>query len=172
MPEATNPDCLLGQYEAGLAEEALTTIESIPEGHRSDEFNRQLIPRCRPIVEAIGHRMVYEAAVAAGVDADLVSLFEIGCIKENLSWYIENGRLDRAKVRDIENAALDSIDPQIDSLLDKLEFAPYVTAPIISDELWEKFAPELETYKGNAEYDLFGTNTSSTYGEQDIVGRC
>ena len=35
MPPATKPECLLAKYEAGLAEEALTIIDSIPAGHRS-----------------------------------------------------------------------------------------------------------------------------------------
>jgi len=155
MPPATNPDCLLAQYEFGLAEESLKTIEAIPEGHRSQEFNRLLIPRCRPIVEAIGHRMVYEVAIAAGVDPDLIALYEVGIVKDNLSWFVESGMLTRASVLEMENKALDAIQPRLNDLLDQLSIAPYCTAPIISESMWETFVGDLEEYKGNAEYPLF-----------------
>lgn len=156
MPPATKPDCLLARYEVGLAEEALTIIESIPEGHRSQEFNRLLIPLCRPIVEAIGNRMVYETALAAGVvDPNLLALYEVGAIKENLSWYIEHGLLTRAKVREMENDALDAIGPRLSEMLDCLSIAPYVKVPILEDSSWTDFARGLEDFKGNAEYALF-----------------
>lgn len=156
MPPATRPDCLLARYEAGLAEEALTIIESIPEGHRSQEFNRLLIPLCRPIVEAIGNRMVYETALAAGVvDPDLLALYEVGAVKENLGWYTERGLLTRAKVRDMENNALDAVRPRLGELLDRLSIAPYVKVPILEESNWTDFAGGLEDYKGNAEYPLF-----------------
>ena len=165
MPRETNPDCFLAKYESGLAEEAHTTIMSIPEGHRSQEFNRLLIPRCRPVVEGIGNQMAYEIALAAGVDTDLLALYEVGAIKENLSWYVENGLLTRAKLREMENQALDAIEPRLDDLLDRLNIAPYITAPIVEGWMWEKFAGSLETFEGRAEYPLFG----DSYGGKDMA---
>ena len=156
MPPATKPDCLLARYEAGLAEEALTIIESIPEGHRSEEFNRLLIPLCRPIVEAIGNRMVYETALAAGVvDPDLLALYEVGAVKANLSWYTERGLLTRAKVREMENDAVDAVRPRLSEMLDSLSIAPYVKVPILEESNWTDFAEGLEGFKGNAEYRIF-----------------
>ena len=155
MPPATKPDCLLAKYEAGLAEEALTLIASIPEGHRSQEFDRLLIPLCRPIVEAIGNRMVYEAALAAGVDPDLIALYEVGVVKENLSWYTECGLLTRAKVREMENNALDAIQPRLSEMLDQLSIAPYIKVPILEGSTWTDFTEGLADFKGNAEYPLF-----------------
>ena len=161
MPPATKPDCLLAKYEAGLAEEAQTIIESISEGHRSQDFNRQLTPLCRPIVEAIGNRMVYEIALEAGVDPDLIALYEVGVVKENLSWYIEHGLLTRAKVREMENSALDAIQPRLSEMLEQLNIAPYIKVPILEGSKWTEFIGGLEDFKGNAEYPLFNAINGS-----------
>ena len=155
MPLAADPDCLLAKYEVGLAEEAFTTLQSIPEGHRSEEFNRLLIPLCVPIVQSIGHRMMYETALAAGVDPDLLALFEVGAVKENLSWYVEHGLLTRAQVREMESNALDAIQPRLGQMLDQLSIAPYIKVPILEDSSWTDFIGGLEVFEGNAEYGIF-----------------
>lgn len=154
MPEAKNPSSLLAQYEAGLAEDAWETVNSIPDSHRSTEFNRLLIPRCRPIVQGIGHRMVFEAAVAAGVDADLLALYEIWAVKQNLDWYVEKGLMTRAKIRDMENKAIDVLEPRLGELLDQMGMEPYVTAPIVDQSLVDDFVEGLPTFKGGAEFPL------------------
>ena len=164
MPEQTKTDCLLAKYEAGLAEDAMATIESIPKGHRNQEFARLLIPRCPPIVQGIGNRMVYEIAVDAGVDQDLIDLYEVGVVKENLSWYVEAGLLTRTKVREMENRALDHVQVRVEELIDKLDIVPYISAPIIKESTWESFMEGLPTFKGEAEYPLFDIVNS-----QDIV---
>lgn len=154
MPKATMPDCLLAKYEAGLADDAWETVSSIPDDERWREFNRLLIPRCRPIVQGIGHRMVYETAVSAGIDADLLALYELGAIKENLDWYIEKGLLTRAKFRDMENKALDSLEPRLGDLLDQLNMDEYVTAPIVEQSMFDEFVQSLPKFTGNAEFPL------------------
>ena len=156
MPEPTKIDCLLAKYEMGLAEEAMATIQSIPEGHRSQEFSRLLIPRCPPIVQGIGNRMVYETALVAGVENELIDLFEVGVIKQNLSWYIEAGLLTRSRVREMENRALDAVQSRAEELIDKLDIAPYVTAPIAKESTWESFMQDLPTFTGEAEFPLYG----------------
>ena len=155
MPRETRPDCLLAKYEAGLADEAMAILQSIPEGHRSQQFNRLLIPRCRPIVEGIGNRMVYEIALAAGVDPNLVALYEVGAIRKNLSWYVEAGLLTRGKVDEMEIEAIDALEPRLDNMLDQLEIAPYITAPIVKESTWNAFVSGLDVCRGNGEYPLF-----------------
>ncbi|TIA07785.1 hypothetical protein D6C80_09591 [Aureobasidium pullulans] len=154
MPEATRTDCLLAKYEAGLAEDAMNTINSIPEGHRSTEFNRQLIPHCRPIVEGIGDRMVYETALARKVDKDLLTLWEVGAIKENLSWYVEKGLLTREKFWEIENQALSAVEPRTEELIGQLDMEAYVTAPIVEQSLFDDFVAGLPTFTGDTMLSL------------------
>ncbi|KAG5772885.1 hypothetical protein H9Q72_001064 [Fusarium xylarioides] len=141
-------------YEAGLAQEAWDIVSSIPAKHHSQEFNRIFIPQCKPLVLGIGHRMVYETALAAGVDSDLLALYEAGAVKENLDWYTEKGLLTRQRFRDMENRALDSIEPRLDELLDELKMEPYVTAPITQQGLFNDFVQGLPTFTGAAEYSV------------------
>jgi acyl-CoA oxidase len=115
-----------------------------------------IIPRCRPVIEAIGHRMVYEAALAASIDPDLITLYETGIVKNNLSWFVESGKLTRASILEKENKTLDAILPRLDDLLDNLNIAHYCTAPIVSGSEWDKFAANLKEYRGDSSYDLFG----------------
>ena len=155
MPRETRPDCLLAKYEAGLADDAMAILDSIPEGHRSQQFNRLLIPRCRPIVEAIGNRIAYEVALAAGVDPNLVALYEVGAVRKNLSWYVEAGLLTRGKVDEMEVEAIDALEPRLDNMLDQLEIAPYITAPIVEESTWDAFISGLDVCRGNGESPLF-----------------
>jgi acyl-CoA oxidase len=154
MPPAKT-DCLLAKYQAGLAEEAWEIVSSIPAEHHSQEFNRLFIPRCRPIVQGIGHRMMYETALEAGVDPDLLALYEAGAVKENLDWYTEKGLLTRSQFRAMENKALDALEPRLDELLDQLNMEPYVTAPITKKSLFDEFVEGLPKFTGSAEFPLF-----------------
>ncbi|KAF5578571.1 acyl dehydrogenase NM domain protein [Fusarium subglutinans] len=154
MPSATKTDCLLAKYEAGLAQEAWDIVSSIPAEHHSQEFNRLFIPRCKPLVLGIGHRMVYETALDAGVDSDLLALYEAGALKENLDWYTEKGLLTRQTFREMENRALDSVEPRLDELLNELNMEPYVTAPIIKEGLFDDFVQGLPTFDGTTEYSV------------------
>lgn len=38
--------------------------------HRSDSYDRLILPECLNLIQAIGHRMAYDAAVAAALTAD------------------------------------------------------------------------------------------------------
>ena len=99
--------------------------------------------------------MVYETALAASVKPNLIALYEVGAVKENLGWYTEHGLLTRAKVREMENDALDAIGPRLNEMLDCLSIAPYVKVPILEESNWTNFAGELKDFKGNVEYPLF-----------------
>jgi hypothetical protein len=76
------------------AEERSWFLQRIPSfdgsDHRSESFIRPILPLCLPLVQAIGHRMAYEAAVAARLDPGPISLFEIGVVKNDASWHVEN----------------------------------------------------------------------------------
>ncbi|KAJ5169359.1 uncharacterized protein N7500_002142 [Penicillium coprophilum] len=156
IPKATKPNSMIAKHEEGYIAEMLTLQRSINEGHRSEAFNNRILPHCRPIVLAIGHRMAYEAAVNAGVDSDLLTLFEVGVIKTDFSWYVENLGLSRADLFDMECKAADSVLPRIGEILNRLDkMEPYLTAPILSAERWEKFIAERETVEGDAFFDIF-----------------
>ena len=103
--------------------------------------------------------MLYETALAAGVDPDLIALYEVGAVKDNLSWYTEHRLLTRARVRDMESRALDAIQPRLSQILDRLSIAPYIQVPILEESTWTDFIDGLEEFKGNAEYPCFSTTS-------------
>lgn len=154
MPAATNPHCLLAKHECGLIQEARQQLASFKGGHRSPEYNNFLLPRCRAIVEAMGHRMGYEAARQAGLPEDILSLYEASVMDLDISWYIENQHTTRARHAEMESAALDSLLSRLDTLLEDTGAAEYVSAPMVSKEKWKTFVEPLPVYSGNASFDL------------------
>ncbi|KAJ3992544.1 acyl-CoA dehydrogenase NM domain-like protein [Lentinula boryana] len=151
LPEPKYPDCLLYKHEQGLWKEARDRFSNLSGNHRSEEFNNAILPLCRPLVEFIGHRMAYEAAVDLGVNPLLVELYEAGAIRLDSSWYVENGLMSRAEQHDLESAAANKVLPDLERFLHDLEAAEYATAPIISEERWNGFVSGLPQFVGNSE---------------------
>lgn len=161
MPEAADPKSLLARHEAGLFEEARTVVMSLGAGHRSEAFNRLVLPLCQPLIEAIGHRMAYDAAVKAKVSQDIIDLYVANALKHDASWYIEHAGLTRRKIAELEDKAASTLLPQLDVLLDGTGAAPYCHAPIVSDEAWKAFVASLPHYGGDATVNVIpGTEQS------------
>lgn len=147
MPPPRNPSCLLAQHEAGLFKEAQAHLKKAGGVHRSDHFNRTVLPLCQPLVEAIGQRMAYEAAVAANVHPTFLKLYEVGIIQNEPSWYLENSLMTRTRMFEIEDAAIIELFPQLSSLLEQTGEKDYVHAPIVSPERWDAFVEDLKEDK-------------------------
>ncbi|KAJ3878978.1 hypothetical protein F5051DRAFT_371864 [Lentinula edodes] len=151
IPEAKHPNCLLYKHEQGLWMEVKGRYSKLSGAHRSYKFNNTILPLCRPLVECIGHRMAYEAAIDLNVDPVLVQLYEAGAIKLDSSWYVESGLISRSEQYDLESAAADKLLPKLQHNLDHLGVAAYATSPILSEDSWTDFVAGLPHYVGNAE---------------------
>ncbi len=110
-------------------------------------------------MQAIGHRIAYEAARASQIDGPLLNLFEIVSVLQDEAWYVECLGMTRAELREREARAIEAAFPRLDEYLARMDVAPYVVAPIVSDEKWKQFIGTLQT---------FG-ETSSGWGTE-IVG--
>jgi acyl-CoA oxidase len=130
--------------------------------HRSETYNRRILPLCLPLVEAIGHRMAYEAAVNANVHPDLVALYEIGVIKLDSSWYIEHAGLKRQDLLEMEDRLLTAALPRLENFLDKTDAEPYCIAPIVSDSSWARFVDELPSFSGDAVWEVIPSQDPTT----------
>ncbi|KAF3482061.1 acyl oxidase protein [Arthroderma uncinatum] len=173
MPSATDPSCLLAKHELGLISEARKQLQTFKGGHRSADYNNYLLPRCRTIVEAIGHRIAYEAARDAGLPQDILNLYEASAIESDMSWYVENQEITRMRHFEMENTAMNSLIPRLDTLLEETGAAQHCTAPIVSQEKWAKFVEDLPVISGNAEYDLgIGPVVVTTKGKIDETQSC
>ena len=140
------------ELRAALAEER--------SGQRSSAYDREILPRSLSFVQAIGHRLSYDAARAAAVDAPLLDLFEIVSVLHDEAWYVECLGMSRDKLREREVCALEAVFPHIEEYLARMDVAPYVVAPISSDENWKQFVDALQTFgEMSSEWGTGGVGT-------------
>ena len=152
---------LLARHEAGLFDEARRIMASLGIGHRSQGFNRHILPLCQPLVEAIGHRMAYEVAMKAKVDPDLIALFVAGVIKHDSSWYVECMSLHRREQQEMEDSAIMATLPKLEEFLEATGAKSYCVAPIVSDDAWDMFVEGLPHCDGQAVVELIPGTTSN-----------
>ena len=147
------PNSLLARHEAGLFAD-LRDILASASHHRSADVSRRVLPLCLPTMEAIGHRMAYDAATAAGVRLCLINLYVLNVIKLDSAWYAEHAGLGRAAQLDAEAAAHDAVLPLLGELVQEMDLSPYVTAPIVSDGAWNTFVEGLHVVGGDAQLQV------------------
>lgn len=150
VPAPQNPDSPLALHEAGLFSESREILNTASH-HRGDDVNRLILPNCQPLVEAIGHRIAYDAAVAAGVQPCLVDLYVASVLKRDAAWYSENVGLGRRAVVEMETKAMDTILSQLGSLIGDMGVSPWITSRIVSDKRWDAFVEKLEVFTGDAD---------------------
>lgn len=144
MPASDDPTSVLARHEIRLQEECRQTASS---GHHTAEFNSMVLPKCAQMVEAIGHRMAYDAALREGVPRALIDLYVSRAARKDLVWYVEAGLFTRSSIDNIESAALDAILPNLAGWVSEMGAEPYVKAPIVSDDSWDKFTDSLPVFE-------------------------
>ncbi|KOS43312.1 hypothetical protein ACN38_g5798 [Penicillium nordicum] len=155
MPPPNDPSSPIARHEASLFSEARDLLQQGAKGaHRSDRFNRDILPLALPLVEAIGHRMAYEAAIDANIDPNLLNLYESGVVKQDSGWYVEQGGLSKEVQREMEAQAADALLPHMKDLLFASDVQAYSNAPMTSKTLWNDFVSGLEVFSGDAPSNL------------------
>jgi acyl-CoA oxidase len=149
VPETTDTSSLLAKHESGLFQELRGTLSKL-DHHRGDLFNQLIMPECFGLVKTIGHRMAYDAAVAAQVDPVLVDLFVASTVKQNSAWYVEQG-LSRARQNAMESEAIAAVFPRLEEFLEQMDVEPYISAPMMKDEMWEDYVQELPEFSAAVE---------------------
>lgn len=147
MPAITNRDGLLAKREIGLFEELRRHLSTMDD-HRSEEFDRLIVPHCQPLIEAIGHRMAFEAAEKDGVEPYILDVYLTSCMKLDPAWYLEKLSISRATQMEMADTAIDAFIPHATKIFkDRAEeLNPYIKAPMISDERWNSYVSSLETF--------------------------
>lgn len=167
VPPPQNSNSLLARHEKSLFEDNHAVLASCTH-HRSDEVNRLILPQCQPIIEAMGHRMAYDAAIAAGVSQNLIDLYEVSCMKLDAAWYSEEAGIGRRALADMESNALDAVLPQLGRLVGQMNVEPWVSSKIVSDERWDAFVEGLEVFEGQSAVPVFRTGETAQL-EQKVV---
>ncbi|KAH9019393.1 acyl-CoA dehydrogenase NM domain-like protein [Lactarius pseudohatsudake] len=162
------PDSLLARHESGLFSELRAVLAAAP-GHRSTAYDREVLPRSLPLVLAIGHRIAYDAARAAQVDAPLLDLFEVAAVMQDEAWYVESLGISRVELRRREAHALEAVFARLEEYLVRMDVAPYIVAPIVSDEKWEQFFGTLPTLSESREGGAAKKIAPVPFVENDIL---
>ncbi|GFG10538.1 peroxisomal acyl-coenzyme A oxidase 3 [Aspergillus udagawae] len=152
LPPPKDPNSPVARHEAALLTEAKNHLIEFGGMHRSEDFNRNILPLSLPLVQAIGHRMA-------------------GVILEDCAWYTEQGGISRRAQRETEAQAADALLPDLEKLVYETGAAPYGSAPMTSDRLWNTFVSELDAFSGEASYDIWASSVRST-DLQSEVDRC
>lgn len=137
---------MLAQYEKGIFKLCRQSLQGLHDGHRSDGYNATVLPHSQVLVEAIGHRMAYESAREAGIESDLLALYEASVLLHAPAWYVSGMGLDIEAQFKNEAQAMSSILPRLNRLLDGTGAGPYSSAAIVTDESWDRFVASLPEY--------------------------
>ncbi|KAI0505453.1 acyl-CoA dehydrogenase/oxidase [Xylaria bambusicola] len=149
LPEPKDRTCLLAKHEAGVWQEAHEMLLSLGiTNYRSEEVNAHLLPRCRDMVKAAGHRMAYEAAVASGkVKPAALRLFESSCIKSDLSWYCQSEGFKRNEFLANDVKAVKEALPLLQEFLTQRRPLRATVAPIVHETSWNEFFESLPIFQ-------------------------
>ncbi|KAH8810570.1 acyl-CoA dehydrogenase NM domain-like protein [Flagelloscypha sp. PMI_526] len=151
--EATNPDSLLALHEAGLYDEA--RLHLVSSDHRGATFQRDLLPRCESMVRAIGHRIAWEAAIAAGVDPILIDVFRNWAIKYDSGWYVQHADLDMNRQREMESLAIDKALPKLDAWISNSWAREWASdIPIVTQRNWDSYVDSLPLYTEDSPHPI------------------
>ncbi len=150
LPDSTNPESLLARRVTSMFQEIRGVLSTRFKHHRDPGFQAYVLPLCQPLIEAIGYRMAYDAAVEDGVDKTILDMFVASIVREDRAWFSEVGGISRPEQMDLEKNAMEALLPCLDDLLSALNIEQYCTAPIISDEKWRKYVQGLPTFDSDA----------------------
>ncbi|KAJ7108850.1 acyl-CoA dehydrogenase NM domain-like protein [Mycena crocata] len=154
MMPSTDSDSLLAKHEAGVFDSCRQRLSKMP-NHHSPDFGRFILPQALFLVEALGHRIAFDAAVILGVEKCLLELYVVSCIKSDPAWYAEHGGLSQRAQMEKENAAIEGVLPHMGDLIKSMGVEAYATAPIISQDNWDRFVGSLQTFNSISEKFLF-----------------
>lgn len=139
-------DSLLAKHETGLFASFKERLSRMP-GHRSTEFSRFVLPQSIRLVDSIGQRIAYDAAVNMGVEQCLIDLYVASCIKTDSAWYVQHAGLTQEAQMDMESDAIDAVLPRMQELIADLDVQPFTVAPITTQRRWNRFVDSLETFE-------------------------
>ena len=144
VPPCRFPNSLLARHERSLTSSLQARLTGAA-SHLDQSVDTTVLPLCQSLIEAIGTRLAYEAAIAS-LQGDILDLFVASNFKKDPAWYALNEGLDGGTQSRMETEAAKRLLPHIDMLLEMLEVEPYVVAPIVSDERWNCYVDRLDTY--------------------------
>ncbi|KAJ7499952.1 hypothetical protein FB451DRAFT_1015105 [Mycena latifolia] len=143
---AADSESLLARHETGVFQRCRDRIARMS-SHRSPDFSRFILPQAVRLVEALGHRIAYDAVVSVGIEKCLIDLYIVSCLKSDPAWYVEHAGLTQDIQLNMESAAIEAVLPRMEGLINNMGVEAYATAPIVSEDSWTRFVSTLETFQ-------------------------
>jgi acyl-CoA oxidase len=151
---------LLARHERSLIHDMRAILADSKNSHRSAAFGAVVLPQCIRIIEAIGHRLAYDAANHAHISQPILDLFLMSAISKDPSWYAENGVPQAIQAR-MQREAVSAAMPSLQAYVDGLGVDAFVFAPIVSDEGWETYESSLETFRPAEKFPTTAMNQTA-----------
>jgi hypothetical protein len=149
--EIPKANSLLSRRASQYLSNHSNTLRGIAEGHRSDEFNRMLLPKAEETIAAIGYALAYDAAVRAGVEKSLLDIFVGSIIRLDPTWFLCEGGFSTAEDIDrFEDQAISAAVPHLDRYIESLGVNRFVTSPLATEDGWTHYLPSLPKFEGQA----------------------
>ncbi|KAJ7146738.1 hypothetical protein C8R44DRAFT_657027 [Mycena epipterygia] len=145
VPKSPHPSSLLARHEQGLLAENQEILRQSG-GHHSADFNNLVLPKSELIVRAIGHRIAYDAAVDANLDARITDLYLASAVMLDAAWYAEHTDFRGARQDAAMNAAVTASLPCLDEWLVRTGAESYSQVPILSESNWKNFVDGLREF--------------------------
>jgi hypothetical protein len=155
MPPPQDPNSIIARHETALFAEAREYLKQFGGKHRSEGFNRDILPLSLQLIQTIGHRMALEAAKQAKINLKLCALYESGVVMGDPAWYAEQGGISRRAQKEMEAQAADILLPDLERLVQDTGAQPYSNAPMASERLWGVFVSQLKAFSGEASFDIY-----------------
>ena len=150
LPRSRNPQSRLARHEAAAISELKSRLKGGSGSHRDPQVEPAVLPLCVPVMQAIGHRMAYDAAIEASVDPVLIDIYLASVILTDPAWYSETTEpavhLSRSQQLEMQLNVCKKGVARLEEWLAKLEVEPYVLAPIVSEEKWDAHEQRLVTF--------------------------
>ncbi|KAJ7509149.1 acyl-CoA dehydrogenase NM domain-like protein [Mycena galericulata] len=149
LPPPKYPGSLAARHEAGLFRECRAELADQMGGkHRSDAFNRLMLPRCKLLVEAIGQRFFWEAAKEAGLEQAVLDVYEAGIVKHSPVYFAVHEGLDAPKQAAHEDKAISAALPHLERWLQWSGGHDYALAPVMTQARWDAFLRGFPFFRG------------------------
>ncbi|KAJ7310810.1 acyl-CoA dehydrogenase NM domain-like protein [Mycena albidolilacea] len=105
--------------------------------HRSDAFNRLILPRCKRL-----------AAKEADLEQAVLDVYQAGIVKHSPGWFAIHAGMDASAQAALEDAAITAAMSHLERWLQWTGAQDYAIAPIVTGMQWDKFVRSLPLYSG------------------------
>jgi len=156
LPQPKHAEALLSRHSAAILSQCAAKLTTFQRGHRDEQFNNLILPQAEPAIMAQGCAYAHSCAVDAGVPSPLLHLFELVAIKLDPAWYSEHAGITNEVRLMKEDKAIREALPHLRQYADGMHVRKWISAPIISDESWDKWYKDLvarNSYTGYATHE-------------------